>query len=193
MLLASRNLGLSRASNFLLLVRCARIVAVVGGLVTWLSASGCVGAEKNTPGASVTNSSNFNLRFKSEGGFGNQTVDITVRRDAQKPITVAVLTGNLAPVEHQYSFADSVGQKVEEILRSGVLDLKSENRKAERAGRDLPRVSIQYSSGGTQIMIIRDYRWGNRFERSFHQAEKLFAEIADRVTSPPLRQSSSRP
>jgi hypothetical protein len=141
----------------------------------------------------MTKNSNFDLRFKSEGGFGNQAVDITVRRDSPKPITVAVRAGKLAPVEHQYSFSDDVGQKVEEILRSGVLDLKAENRKAERAGRDLPRVSIQYSAGGKKKVIIRDYRWGDHFERSFHQAEKLFAEIADRVGSPPSPQSSTRP
>jgi hypothetical protein len=170
------NNNSSRLTGFSTLTRHAAIIVALSGIAGWFCSLGC--AEKHTYNTTMTSTSNFNLQFRSEGGFGSQTVDITVRKKEYPPISISIHVGNQPAVRRQYSFTDGVWQKIEAILRSGVLELKPENRKTERAGRDLACVTIEYSSGAVQKAIVRDYRWGDHFENSFHMAEELFNEIA---------------
>ena len=111
----------------------------------------------------------------------NPFQDLTRSRD--NPVSVVTRIGKNQSVGKVYPQNDPLVEKIAAIMASGVFDLPTENRKAERAGKDLAQVKIVYRDGHSGKTIIRDYRWGETFESSFHEAEKLFAEIVKMVGS----------
>jgi hypothetical protein len=142
--------------------------------------TGCSGvdSEGGTNLKRMSPDSDFVLRFSSEGGFGDMFVEVNVKRGGDNPLSVSSRIGKRQPVQKDYASTDLVAKKVDAIMTSGVFDLPAENRKQERAGRDLAHVKIVYHDARSDKAIIRDYRWGETFEPSFHQAEQLFGEIA---------------
>jgi len=136
-----------------------------------------IGAKRMIPEA------DFVLVFSSQGGFGEVVVEIDVKRSRDNPVSVVTRIGKNQSVGKVYPQNDPLVEKIAAIMASGVFDLPTENRKAERAGKDLAQVKIVYRDGHSGKTIIRDYRWGETFESSFHEAEKLFAEIVKMVGS----------
>lgn len=80
-------------------------------------------------------------------------------------------------VQKHYPQNDPLVKEIDAIIASGVFKLPSESRKAERAVKDLAQVEMVYRTAPFEGTFIRDYRWGERFEPSFREAERLFLEI----------------
>jgi hypothetical protein len=154
----------------------------------WMSLAlisiGCSGVA--TPGGTSPKrmgaDSDFVLHFSSEGGFGDVVVEVNVKRGGNYPIAVSSRIGTRHQVQKNYASNDPIAKKVDAIMTSGVFDLPAESRRQKRAGRDLAHhVKIVYCDAITDKTISRDYRWGEKFERSFHLAEKQFEEITKSV------------
>ena len=105
-------------------------------------------------------------------------VEIKVKRGRDNPVSVVTRVGKNKAVRKDCGPDDAVVKKVDAIIASGVFDLPTENQKSERAGKDLTQIKIMYRAAHSEKTVIRDYRWGEKFEFGFHEAEKLFGEIA---------------
>lgn len=118
----------------------------------------------------------FTIECETQSGFG--TTLVKVSKQGASLLSIESISNGKTVSRGTYSSESKVAGKVVRLLSTGVLDLPSENKKDNAPGKDLALVKITYREPELEKVVVRDYRYGRRFESAFHEAEKLFDELA---------------
>ncbi len=117
------------------------------------------------------------VSYNSEGGFANLKVEVLFNDEACTSGKIIIERAGIT-TSRRFNSNSPQFRVIRRILNSKAFFLSKPSIRKERLGVDFSKVTIEMALPGKSFQVVRDFKRGDRIERSFAQIEAAFSELA---------------